>query len=326
LIDRRRFLLASLAGALTAPTSAAGQPASSTRPARIGNLDSVPRATTTWDSFVAGLRDAGWMEGRNVVFERRFSEGRPEQFAVLARELVETRVDVIVSSYTPAIHAARQATSTIPIVMAGAGDPTGLVASLARPGGNVTGVTSLTPQLGPKLLQILKELVPAAVRVAYVLQGSLVHRQRLWDETEGGARALGLQLIPAIVDRPEDLGRDLQAMLGERPDGVLVHGGPRVVSHISDVIAFMLSHKLPAVYDIGALVRRGALISYGPSFPDLARRAAGYVDKILKGAKPADLPVEQPTKFELVINLKTAKALGLTIPPSLLVRADEVFE
>ena len=132
--------------------------------------------------------------------------------------------------------------------------------------------------------------------------------------------------IPAIVDRPEDLGRDLQAMLGERPDGVLVHGGPRVVSHISDVIAFMLSHKLPAVYDIGALVRRGALISYGPSFPDLARRAAGYVDKILKGAKPADLPVEQPTKFELVINLKTAKALGLTIPPSLLVRADEVFE
>jgi putative tryptophan/tyrosine transport system substrate-binding protein len=325
-MDRRRFLVTCLVVSLATPRPVAAQRASSTRPARIGHLDSVPGATTTWDSFVAGLRDAGWAEGRNVVFERRFSEGRPERFAALARELVETRVDVIVSSYTPAIHAAKQATSAIPIVMAGAGDPTGLVASLARPGGNVTGVTALTPQLGPKLLQILRELVPAAVRIAYVLQGSLVHRERLWDETERGARALGLQLIPAIVDGPEDLGRRLQAMVGQRPDGVIVHGGPLVVSHIADVIAFMLSHKLPAVYDIGALVRRGALISYGASFPDLARRAAGYVDKILKGATPGDLPVEQPTKFELVINLKTAKALGLTIPPSLLVQADQVIE
>jgi len=293
---------------------------------RIGYLGNAAGPSAVWDSFVSELRKRGWNEGQNVVFERRFSEGQAERFPELAQELVRLRMDVIVTAFTPAVHAGKQATSTIPIVMAGAGDPTGLIASLGRPGGNVTGVTALTLELGPKLLELFKELTPKGARVAYVLQGTLVHRERLWQEMEMGARALGVKLIPVIVQGPEDFTRGLEAMLKERPDGVVVHGGPLVLRHMADLIAFMAKHKLPAVYDNSVFVRRGGLIGYGASFPDMFLRAATYVDKILKGAKPADLPVEQPTKFELVINLKAAKALNLTIPPSLLVRADQVIE
>jgi putative ABC transport system substrate-binding protein len=281
-----------------------------------------------WESFLSELRERGYREGQNLVVERRYSEGKSERFPDLAAELVRLKVDVIVSAFSPSLRAAQRATATIPIVMAGVGDPVaaGLVTTLARPGGNITGVTGQAVDLTPKVLQILKEAVPHTARVAYLIQASNPNRERYLRELDSGVQGLGLRPTVVLVQGPEDLADRLNNMLADRPDALIVHGGPLAYRHMADILGFAARHRLPTAHDDRAFVLAGGLLSYGPNYADLFRRAAVYVDKVLKGAKPADLPVEQPTKFELVINMKTAKELGLTIPPSVLARADEIIE
>jgi putative ABC transport system substrate-binding protein len=315
-------------GVLAAPLAAHGQPAGKVY--RIGVLASTrPTAPSPlWESFLSELRERGYREGQNLVVEGRYSEGKSERFPDLAAELVRLKVDVIVSGFGLGIQAAQRATATIPIVMAGIGDPVaaGFIASLARPGGNITGVTGQAVDLTPKIVQTVKETLPHTVRIAYLIQASNSNRERYLRELDSGAQVLGLRPAVVLVQGPEDLADRLNNMLADRPDALIVHGGPLAYRHMADIIGFAARHRLPTAHDDRTFVRAGGLLSYGPNYADLLRRAAVYVDKILKGAKPADLPVEQPTKFELVINMKTAKELGLTIPPSVLARADEIIE
>jgi len=308
---------------LLAPLAADAQP--STTVPRIGLL--APDATP-WEPLRIGLRDLGYVEGKSIALEERNSEGRNERLSDLASELVRLNVNIIVTWGTPATLAAKQATTTIPIVIAGVGDPvrSGLVSSLAHPGGNVTGVTVLGPGLAAKRLELLKEAVPNMSRVAFLWNPANPDQKSSFDEVQAGARTLGVTLQSVEARSGEELERAFAAMKQSRPSALLMTGDGVHQRYIGRIVAFTSETRLPAMYQLKEAVDRGGLMSYGASLPDLGRRAAHYVDKILKGAKPADLPIELPTRFELVINLKTAKALGLTIPQTILLRANQIIE
>jgi putative ABC transport system substrate-binding protein len=328
MIDRRRFLLTSLAG-LAAPLGAAGQPIDKVK--RIGHLGGAsPAAIAPWlETFRRALEELGWRDGQNIAMENRSVEGRFERLPEAAAELVRLPVDVIVAGTTPAAQAARQATTTIPIVMTVVSDPvgSGLVASLARPGGNVTGLTLLAgPEIVGKYLELLKAAVPALSRLAVLWNPAQTAHPPLIRQAETAARSIGCQLRLVAARSPAEFDGVFVTMGQERADALLVLADPMFFQQRARLADLAEKNRLPAMYGLREHVEAGGLMTYAASIRDLYRRAALYVDKILKGAKPADLPIEQPTKFELVINLKTAKALGLTIPPSLLARADQVIE
>jgi putative tryptophan/tyrosine transport system substrate-binding protein len=327
-VDRRRFLLTSLAGVLATPLAAEAQRVGKVY--RIGYLAvtaPVPATLPIWEAFQEGLRERGYVEGQNLVIERRYSEGKAERFPDLASEFVRLQVDVIVATTTPAAKAAKQATGTIPIVMVNVGDPvgSGLIASLARPGGNVTGLSSQS-EYGGKLLQLLHEVAPGASRIAVLWDPSIPPHLPALKDVEASGQALRIEVRPYPVRTSDELEIALAAIERERATAFLPFDGQVTSVNRRRLVEFAARNRLPAIYGGRPYADVGGLMSYGPNLPDLFRRASTYVDKILKGAKPGDLPVEQPTKFELVINLKTAKALGLTIPPSLLARADQMIE
>jgi putative ABC transport system substrate-binding protein len=278
-------------------------------------------------AFVQRLRELGWMEGRNVAIEVRWAEGRDERSAEIAAEFVRLKVDVIVTWSTTAALAAKQATSAIPIVFAAAGDPVGigLVASLSRPGGNVTGLSVQLADLAGKRLELLREFIPGLRRLA--IMGNVGNPFTVLEmgETQAAAHTLGLEVATLKIRRAQDIAPAFEG-LGGRAQALYVASDPVLATNRVRVVTLALSARLPTIYGFREYVDAGGLMSYGPNFPDQFRRAADHVDKILHGAKPADLPVEQPTKFDLVINLTTAKALGLEMPPMLLARADEVIE
>ena len=323
MIDRRTFLASTGAVLLAAPIAAEAQKG---KVWRIG-LISVARRIGE-EAFFERLRSLGYVEGQNLVTERRYSEGRAERFPEFAAELVRLKVDIIMVSTTPAALAVKSATKTIPIVFPTAIDPVGagVVASLARPGGNITGLTTQAPELVAKRLQFLKQAIPRLSRIAVLWNAANPANARPWKEAQDAARALGVALQSQAVRGPTDFERVFAAMTRERPDGLLLIVDGLTAQHGKEIVAFVTQKRIPSMLELPELTAAGGLMSYGPSIVDLWARAAVLVDKILKGAKPADLPVEQPSKFELVINLKTAKALGLTIPPSLLLRADQVIE
>jgi putative ABC transport system substrate-binding protein len=324
-MDRRRFLLTSLAGVLAAPFAAEAQQAGQV--ARIGSLGTGGDAGARQrEAFRQGLRDLGYVEGRNVVFEHRGDEGNLERLPAYMTELVALKVDVIVTGGTLATLAAKQATTTLPIAFTSVGDPvaSGFVTSLGRPGGNATGLSTLAPELVGKCLELLKQAVPRISRIS-VLRDERTGKILL-KEAEVAARALGVQLQVVEARQPAEFDRAFSDMTRARAGALAVLPTPMFFSERRRLVDLAAKNRLPAVFPYREFVEAGGLMAYGPDLADLSRRAATYVDKILKGAKPADLPVEQPTKFELVINLKTAKALGLTIPPSLLGRADEVIQ
>jgi putative ABC transport system substrate-binding protein len=314
----------------TAPLTAEAQQA--THVYRIGLLSGLfPSSTpnSRVEAFRQGLRELGYVEGQNLVIESRYAEGRAERLPDLVAELARLKVDVIVAA-GPAIRAAQHETRTIPIVMAGANDPVGegFVASLAHPGGNITGLANLGEELPGKRLEILKETVPQSARIAVLANPASPYYASRMHNLTVAAQTLGLQLHVVEVRRADELDTALAAMTQARADALLVVDDGVVISsslrgRLADLAA---TSRLPTIYGWREYVDAGGLMSYGPSLPDIYRRAATYVDKILKGANPADLPVEQPMKFELVINLKTAKALGITFPPALLMQVDEVFQ
>jgi putative ABC transport system substrate-binding protein len=325
-IDRRTFLAGTGAVLLAAPLAAGAQQAA--KIARIGYLSPNLAANPhLHEAFRQGLRDLGYVEGRNLVIEYRDAEGKRERLPALAAELVALRVDVIWAGNTIGALAAKQATSTLPIVFL-AGDPVGngLVTSLARPGGNVTGLASTdNPDIVGKRLEQLKRAVPGVNRVAVLWQPGGTNKD-LVQGTEVAARALGMSLQVVEARGPENFDIAFSDMTRARADALTVLPSTMFIAERQRLVGLAAKNRLPAVYQSREFVDAGGLMAYGPNFADIYRRAATYVDKILKGAKPADLPVEQPTKFELVINLKTARALGLTMPPSLLGRADEVIQ
>jgi putative ABC transport system substrate-binding protein len=331
---RRREFIKLLGGAAAWPLTAQAQQA--TKMPQIGVLsvgrgDKSDASLTTINAFMPALRELGYTEGLNIAFERKFADGDAKKLSGLAQELVDRRVDAIVAFATPAARAAKQASSTIPIIAIAMADPVEdeLVSSLARPGGNVTGTTFLGPELVSKRLQLLKEIVPGLSRVV-VLWHPDAYGQRtmsgMLKEIESTAQSLGtkLQLVPATS--PDELSTAFAAMTAQRADGLIVFPSPMLFSQYSRIVTFAASNRLPAMYAAREAVELGGLASYGVNLPNLSRATAIYLDKILKGAKPAELPVQQPTKFELVINLKTAKALGLTISRDFLLIADEVIE
>jgi len=281
-----------------------------------------------WNAFRQGLRDLGYLEGQNIAFEYRTADGVPERLAEAATDLVRRPVDIIVTYGTPSSIAAKAATTTIPIVMIGVGDVvrTGLVQGFAHPGGNITGVTPLGPEVQPKRLQLFKAAVPALSRVASLLNPDNASNRLSIEEMRAAAPTLGMTFTVVPVRRADELDGALAAMMLERPDGLMVTGDAIHQLHVGRIINFLANNRLPGLFQYRENVVAGGLMSYGASLPDLFRRAAGYVDKILRGTRPADLPVEQPTKFELVVNLRTARALGLTIPEPFLLLADEIIE
>ena len=320
---RRREFITFLGGAAAWPVAARAQRPPVRMP-RIGIIDDEP----VWDSFRQGLRDFGYIENQNIAIEYRSAEGKVDRLAQAARDLVSIPVDVIVVTGSPATRAVRQATSAIPIVAIGVGDPlrAGFAVSLARPGGNMTGLSSLSPDLIGKRLEILRECIPAVARVAFLWNPDNDSNLAFLDDLIVAVPALGLELTSAPIRNADEFEGTFAAVLQRRPSAALVTGDPLLRRHQNRIIDFVAKNRLPAMYQENEWVAAGGLLSYGPSLPDLFRRGASYVHRILEGAKPADLPIEQPTRFELVINLKTAKALGLTIPSGVLASADEVIE
>jgi putative ABC transport system substrate-binding protein len=306
---------------LVAPLAGAPQPPG--KVPRIGLLEDSPY----WEAFRQGLRDLGYIDGQNIHLEARMPAGQPARLPALAAELVQLPVDIIVTGGSPGTQAAQHATRTIPIVMASVGDPVGngFVASLAQPGGNITGLSVLGAGLSTKRLQLLQEAVPTLARLAVLWNPANPNQRAHVDALQAGAKALGVALQSLEVRTPDEFDPAFTALTRERPDALYLTADSLHQRYIGRVIAFAATSGLPTMYQVPENVSAGGLMAYGASVPALFRRAATYVDKILKGAKPADLPVEQPMKFELVINLKTAKALGLTIPPTLLFQADEVI-
>jgi putative ABC transport system substrate-binding protein len=331
-ISRRAFIATLGGGLLTAPLEAAAQPAS--RVPRIGYLsfnltagDPRPR-----EAFSQGLRELGYVEGKNLLIEYRDAQAKPDRFPALAAELAALNVDLILTGGgTLGAMAAKQATSTIPVVFGAVGDPVteGLVSSFARPGGNVTGLAVNSPELASKSLELLKQMIPGLTRVALLHKPDATpspvtaERVKTWD---AAARALGMRLQVVEGRGPQDFNRAFSAIVRERAGALTVVSTPVFDAEPRRLVELAARNRLPAVYTFRPYVDTGGLMSYGPDIADLYRRAATYVDKILKGAKPGDLPVEQPIKFDLAVNLKTAKVLGLTIPASLLQRADQVIE
>ncbi len=327
-VDRRTFILTSTLAGVAAPFLVEAQQAG--RVWKVGVLEPGHLAVQAHliEAFRQGLRELGYLEGRNLVIERRFAEGTLERLPELAAELARLKVDVIVAAGTPAIKAARQATREIPIIMSAVGDPVGegLVASLARPGGNITGVTVQSPELSAKRLQLLKEAVPRVSRVAIVWDPRIVHEVNGFNEAEIAARSLGLTLLSVRVKRPDDLEVAFAGAARDGANGVFVFPNSITTDYGKRIADLALKHRLPGVYGVGELAEAGGLLAYGPVRADNYRKVAAFVDKVLTGARPGDLPIQQPTKFELVINLRTAKALGLAIPQSVLLRADRVIE
>ena len=325
-----RFLISGLCAMLLALCF----PAQAQQPKKIAKigylLPSTPAAAAhLLEAFRQGLRELGYVEGKTLVLEIRYGEARVERFPELARELVNLKVDVIVTATDVAIAAVKRETQTIPIVMAVSSDPvgTGFVASLARPGGNVTGLSIISPELSGKRLELLKEVVPGLSRVAFLWNPDVRGAILDYKETEGAASSLRLQLQSVEVSRAEDLDRAFSAITKESAHALMMPAAnPVGFANRGQIASFAQKNKLPSMYAQKEYVDAGGLMSYGSSTPDMHRRAATYVDKILKGTKPADLPVERPMKFELVINLKTAKQIGLAVPPNVLARADTVIK
>ena len=326
---RRRIVLALMAGALAGPlASFAQQPA---KIARIGFLlaASSQGNETQLQAFRDGLRDLGYVEGKNFQLEVRWGEGKLERLPALAAELVQLKVDIIVAASSPSVVAARQATRTIPIVMPFSSDPVGdgLVASLAHPGGNITGLSIMSAELGEKRIQLLKEMFPKVAHAMDVLWNpDYVGMRARFEQARTAAPAVGLNVRSVEVRDTRELDAAFEAIVRERPEALLLLVDPFTRSQRSRIVEFAAEQRLPAIYESSDFVDAGGLISYGPNIFNQFRRAASYVDKILRGAKPADLPIEQPTTFELVINMRAAKALGIKFPDSILLRADRVIE
>jgi putative tryptophan/tyrosine transport system substrate-binding protein len=323
---RRGFVVGVLTLLAAAPGAAWAQAPERLR--RIAYLSMAPGPSPRSEALQQALQDLGYIEGRTATIEYRWADGQADRGRAAAQELARSGVDVIVTGGPQATRQAREATGTIPIVMAFDYDPVaaGFVASLARPGGNVTGLSSNNPLLSGKRLQLLKEVVPRVTRIAILWNPDEPNSEAALRETQMAARALGIRVQPLAVRSPDDLEGLLLAAIREQASALTVPGDPVTLFHRATLASLALKHRLPTIYNDKLLVEAGGLMSYGASDRELHRRAAVYVDRILKGAKPADLPVEQPTKFELVINRKTAKTLGLTIPPSVLARADEVIQ
>ena len=318
---------------LCAMLSALSYSASAQQPTKVPRIGYLSGSSLSTDAarvaaFQHGLRDLGYVEGKNIVIEWRSGEGKLDRNLAHAAELVRLKVDVIVAAGGTEIRAARKATATVPIVMIRGGDPigSGFVASLARPGGNITGLATLRPELSGKRLELLKEIVPKLSRVAVFASSGFAEYALVLKEIEIAAGPLGIKLQSLDIQSPKDFESAFQAAAKGRADAVLFRvRGPVLSPHRTEVAALAVKSRLPAIYETAEEVDAGGLMSYGVNDNDLYRRAATYVDKILKGRKPADLPVEQPTKFEFIINLKAAKQIDLTIPPNVLVRADRVI-
>ncbi len=327
-IEPTRFIAATALGLLAWSLAAdAQQP---TKVPRIGILSDESRllATKSFEPFAQGLRDLGYVEGQNIAFERRYADGNNEILSNLAAELVHLQPDVILAISTPAVRAAKTATQTIPIVFARISDPVGLgiVPTLARPGGNVTGVSVLGRELEGKRLELLITAVPDTKRLGVLWDPSFPPAEAELKEIEAAARVLNLEPISTGARSRDDFEPALRTIVERGASVLIVVPGTIFTEHSREIAEMAVKARLPTVFQRREFAEAGGLMSYGPSYPDMYRRAAAYVDKILKGARPADIPVEQPTKFELVINLKTAKSLGLTIPQTFLLRADEVIE
>ena len=327
---RRREFITLIGGSAVWPLAARAQRARKVY--RIGLLlpgtSAIVAKNPRITALLQELRALGWIDGQNVVFERRLAEGQLGRLDELAADLVRSNVDVIITAAAPSAMAAKEATSTIPIVILDPGDPvgTGLVQSLARPGGNVTGVTSIAPDLAAKRLALLKETVPALTMVAVVFNAAIPPAEIAMTELRAAAQKLNLQILSVAARAQNGLKEAFARIADERPDGLLVFPDPLTFSNQDAIVNFTIERKIPALFGAKEFAEIGGLMSYGPSYPGMFRRGAYFVDRILNGARPADLPVEQPTRFELVINLKTAKALGLDVPATVLARADEVIE
>jgi putative ABC transport system substrate-binding protein len=325
-MDRRKFIVGVACGLLASPFATRAQQVGKVY--RIGILESIPATQNgaNLDALRRGLRDLGYVEGRNLIIEYRSADGSAERFPDLASELVRLKVDMIVTRGTPAAMAAKNATGTIPVVMATMGDPRAIVASFAHPGGNVTGVTTFSTELTAKRIELLRELVPKVSRVALLHNMGNPAAPPEWEEIKTAARSLSLRAELLDARSQGDLGRAFELAVRQHVDALVIGADGLLYAHQQTIVDLAARSRLPAAYPAREFVEAGGLIAYAVNFPDLYFRFASFVDKIFKGAKPGDLPVEQPTKFELVINLKTAKALGLAIPQSLLLRADEVIQ
>ena len=295
---------------------------------RIGILEAIPATqnAANLNALRKGLRDLGYVEGRNLIIEYRSADGRAERFPELASELVRLKVDLIVTRGTPAAKATKSVTGTIPVVMATMGDPRPIVASFAHPGGNITGVTTFSTELTAKRIELLKELVPNLSRVALLHNMGNPAAPPEWEEISTATRSLGLQAELLDVRGRGDLGRAFEVALRTHVDALIIGADGFTQMHQQAIVDSVARNRLPAAYPAREFVEAGGLIAYAVNYPDLYFRLASFADKVFKGAKPSEIPIEQPTKFELVINLKTAKALGLTVPQSLLLRADEVIK
>jgi len=320
--SRREFAWLIGSVALAWPLSARTQRPAKMR--RIGIIDESP----IWDPFRHGLRDLGYHEGQNIAFEYRYAGGLPDRLAWMAAELVRRQVDLIATFGTPPTRAAKEATKTIPIVMIGIGDPVGagLVSSLAQPGGNITGNSILGPEVSGKRLELIREFLPSVARVAFLWNPNNSSHPAQLAELHAAARRFGMQLIPVAARSPEELDGAFATTISERAEIFLMTSDPLHQISIMKILDFLSSSRLPGMFTSKEIAAAGGLMSYGPSVPELFRRGASYAHKILQGTNPTDLPIEQPTKFELAINLITAKMLGLEVPPTLLARADEVIE
>ncbi|HSE06210.1 MAG TPA: ABC transporter substrate-binding protein [Methylomirabilota bacterium] len=323
-------VIALAAALLSVPTAPDAQEPAAAKVVRIGRLSPLSAETDAPNlaAFRSGLRDLGWVEGKTFAIEGRFANGQSARLPELAAELVRQRVDLFLTGSNQGALAARKASATIPIVMVTTGDPVaaGLVASLARPGGNVTGVTALGQQLYAKRLELIKEAAPGVTRVGLLVNPHSVYTPPLLKEKETAARVLGLQLPVVEAPDPGSFEQAFAALARKRVGALMVQSDAMFITHRRRLVELAARIRVPAVYGEREFVEAGGLMFYGASFADMYRLAAGYADRILKGAKPSELPVEQPTKLELVINLRTAKALGLTIPPSVLGRADRLVE
>jgi len=324
---RRRDFIILLSGA-TAAWALAARAQRVGRPYRIGVLETTPADlnAANMDALRQGMQALGYVEGRNLVIEYRSADGRGERFPELAMDLLRLQVDVIVTRGAPAVLAVKNATTSVPVVMAAMGEPLMVVSSLAHPGGNITGLSGYATDLAAKRLEVLKEIVPSATRIAGLYNMGNAVTPPQWNELQRAAQLLRVQSQLLDVRKSEDIAPAFDAASRQHADGLMVGIDALTQTNRKLIADLALKHRIPTIYVSKEFVEAGGLIAYGPNYPDLYRRTASYVDKILKGEKPSDLPIEQPTKFELVINLKTAKALGLEIPPTLLARADEVIE